>query len=167
MKPVLFIIAWFLLSHTIFAQDELQKLIPDGCHCTVLLPGTPIKSVSTDSTGGVHATISFWNRYGKNKIYGLEMCVYDEGYNFDYTKELLAQRDNFCASTKTEMENTSLTKQNGYSGIDFISRGQTNIFYNRILIVDRRVYILFVAQPVDATRSPDVDRFLNSFNTLR
>ena len=123
--------------------------------------------MNTDSTGGVQATISFWTMYGNNKLYGLEMCVYDEAYSFTETKELLAQRDNFCTSTKSEMQNTSIIKQSGYSGIDFISKGATNTFYNRILIVDKRVYILFVAQPVDATKSLDVDRFLNSFNTLR
>jgi len=167
MKQLRLLFVFCLLPSLVFAQDELQIVKPEGCYCSILMPNLPKRTINTDSTGGVQATISFWTMYGNNKLYGLEMCVYDAGYNFADTKELLAQRDNFCTSTKSEMQSTSFTKQDGYSGIDFTSKGATNNFYSRILIVDKRVYILFVAQPTDATKSPDVDRFLNSFNTLR
>lgn len=130
---------------------------------SVLMPTQPTEEKETkDSALGPYTT-SLYHSKGNREVYAAGWVDYDSKYNFDAQKELDANRDNFVKSVNGTLGSTTKITYKDNPGIEFEGTTPNYSFKSRVYVVGRRPYMLMVLFPPGGEGSPNINKFLSSF----
>jgi hypothetical protein len=130
---------------------------------SVLMPAQPTEQKEAkESPYGPYTTTLFISN-GKGETYLAGWVDYDPKFNFDGQKELDANRDNFVKAIKGTLGSTTRITFKDNPGIEFDGTAPNYSFKSRVYIVGRRPYMLVAAFLAGNEASPNINRFLSSF----
>jgi len=133
---------------------------------SVLMPAQPTEEKkTTESPYGPYTTNLFLSK-GKGEMYMAGWVDYDPKYNFDTQKELDANRDNFVKAVKGTLGTTARITFKDNPGIEFDGTTPDYSFKSRVYIVGKRPYMLVAAFSAGSESSPNINKFLSSFELV-
>lgn len=145
--------------------------IPDGWvnfnsptgRFSVLMPEIPTdKSETVQSEHGPYTTHLFVVR-GPKSLFLIGWVDYDPSFNFNPTRELDLNRENFIKGVNATLMNSKSVTLDGYQAIEFMAEKPETIFKSRVYMVGRRPYQLVTGTPKGVDDSLNVNHFFNSF----
>ena len=133
---------------------------------SVLMPAQPTEEKETQESPYGPYTTNLFQSKSKDEVYIAAWVDYDPKYKFDVQKELEANRDNFVKAVKGTVGSTTSITLKGNPGIEFDGTAPNFSFKSRVYIVGRRPYMLIVLFPAGAEGSPNINKFISSFELL-
>lgn len=130
---------------------------------SVLMPEIPTdKTETVPSDPGPYTTHLFIVRGGKS-VYLLGWVDYDPNFNFNPTRELDMNRENFIKGVNATLINNRNVTLDGYQAIEFTAETADTVFKSRVYMVGRRPYQLVVGTAKGLDDSSNANRFFESF----
>ncbi len=170
MNSLLYCLAFFSLTASLFADDWVTYRSPDGAF-TAEFPAAPTKETKTIETdiGKIPYTTVMAELYDGQVAFGVAYNVYPEEIRQANPQSVLdGARDGATESLKGKLVGETRLTIDGYPGREFTivkEKGDEKMFFHaRIFLIDRRLYQLQVVRvgehPVDIA---DVVRFMAQF----
>ena len=130
---------------------------------SVLLPEIPTdKTETVQSEPGPYTTHLFIVRATKSAFL-LGWVDYDPNFNFNPSRELDLNRENFIKGVNATLINNRNVTIDGYQAIEFTAETAETIFKSRVYMVGRRPYQLVAATTKGLDDSSNINRFFDSF----
>jgi hypothetical protein len=117
-------------------------------------PAAPGRTVLYTATADREVYLAGWGEYAPT-------------FKFDIQAELDANRDNFVKGMKTAAGPTTRISFKGAPGIEFTTQDPGKWFARvRVYIIDNKPYQLIALVPADRASSPNIAKFLGSFQVV-
>lgn len=130
---------------------------------SVLVPETPTEKTETvQSEHGPYTTHLFVVRNAKS-VFLLGWVDYDPGFNFNSTRELEMNRENFIKGISATLINNRSLTIDGYESLEFTAETADTLFKSRVFMVGRRPYQIVTGTTKGLDDSNGVNRFFDSF----
>lgn len=145
------------------ATSEWIKFKPPNGLFAVLMPTQPTEQKETKPSPHGPYTTNLVQSKGNGEVFMAGWVEYDPKYIFDAQEELESNRDNFAKAVNGTVRNTTKITFEGNPGIEFDGTTPKFSFKSRVYLIGKIPYMLVVAFPSGGDASPNINKFLFSF----
>jgi hypothetical protein len=146
-------------------EPSWTSFTPQEGHFSVLMPAAPQRrqDVTADGPGKGAVNIVYFATVA-GSIYMTAWADYPASVNLDVQGELAANRDNFLKGIGATMTSTRARSLGANPGLEFTGEKAGQIYVSgRVFLVGRRPMLVVIATHPSRAGSPDIPRFLDSF----
>jgi len=130
---------------------------------SVLMPEIPTDKTETVPSDPGPYTTHLFIVSGTQSIFLIGWVDYDPNFNFNPTRELDLNRENFINGVNATLVDSQRLTIDGYQAIEFTAESSNRVFKSRVLMVGRRPYQLVTGTTKGLDDSINVKRFFDSF----